>query len=51
MQKIVYDEATLAQFKEAAGQPVWDRWIAENQDKFDAQGVFDRIWELAKEAQ
>jgi TRAP-type C4-dicarboxylate transport system substrate-binding protein len=51
MQKIVYDEATLAQFKEAAGKPVWDKWIADNKDKFDSQGVFDMIWDLAEEAQ
>ena len=51
MQKIVYDEATLAEFHEIAGKPVWDQWIADNQDKFDAQDVFDQIWVLAKEAQ
>jgi TRAP-type C4-dicarboxylate transport system substrate-binding protein len=51
MQKIVYDDATLAQFKEVAGKPVWDRWIAENADKFDSQDVFDQVWALAKEAQ
>ncbi|MEE8454170.1 MAG: TRAP transporter substrate-binding protein DctP [Limibaculum sp.] len=51
MQKIVYDAATLEQFHEVAGKPVWDQWIADNQDKFDSQSVFDRVWELAKEAQ
>ncbi len=51
MQKIVYDEATLEQFHEVAGKPVWDQWIADNQDKFDAQDVFDQVWALAKEAQ
>lgn len=46
--KIVYDEATLKKFREIAGKPVWDKWIADNKDKFDAQGVFDRVWEIAK---
>lgn len=50
MTKITYDDATLAEFKEVAGKPVWDAWIAENQDKFDAQGVFDAIWAYAEEA-
>lgn len=51
MHKIVYDDATLAEFKEVAGMPVWEKWIADNADKFDAQAVFDKVWELAKEAQ
>jgi TRAP-type C4-dicarboxylate transport system substrate-binding protein len=51
MTKIVYDDATLAQFAEVAGKPVWDKWVADNKDKFDAQGVLDRMWELIKEAQ
>ena len=50
MQKIVYTDEELARFREIAGQPVWDEWIAANADKFDAQGVFDAIWELADEA-
>jgi TRAP-type C4-dicarboxylate transport system substrate-binding protein len=51
MTKIVYDDATLAQFSEAAGKPVWDKWVADNKDKFDSQSVLDRMWELVKEAQ
>jgi len=50
MHKIVYDEATLAKFQEVAGKPVWEKWVADNKDKFDAQGVLDRMWELVKEA-
>jgi TRAP-type mannitol/chloroaromatic compound transport system substrate-binding protein len=50
MTKIVYSDEDLAQFKEIAGKPVWDEWIAANSDKFDAQGVFDAIWKLADEA-
>lgn len=51
MQEIVYTDAQIAKFREVAGQPVWDAWIAANADKFDAQGVFDAIWDLAEEAQ
>lgn len=50
MTKIVYDDATLAQFAEIAGKPVWEKWVADNKDKFDAQSVLDRLWELVNEA-
>lgn len=50
MTEIVYSEEQLAKFREVAGQPVWDAWIAANQDTFDAQGVFDAIWAYAEEA-
>jgi len=48
--KVVYDEATLKEFHRIAGKPVWDKWIADNKDKFDAKGVFDAVWEIAKKA-
>lgn len=51
MTEIVYSDEQLAEFREIAGQPVWDAWIAANADKFDAQGVFDAVWDYAKEAQ
>lgn len=51
MTKIVYTDEQLAQFREVAGQPVWDAWIEANKDDFDAQGVFDAIFEYAKEAE
>ena len=50
MEKIVYTDEELKRFKEVAGKPVWDSWIAANKDKFDAQGVFDAIWKYANEA-
>lgn len=50
MTKIVYSEETLAEFREKAGQPVWDKWVADNKDKFDAQDVLDTTWELIEEA-
>ena len=49
--KVTYTEDQLANFREVAGQPVWDEWIAANSDKFDAQGVFDAVWAYAKEAE
>jgi TRAP-type C4-dicarboxylate transport system substrate-binding protein len=51
MTKIVYDDATLAEFRKVAGKPVWDKWIADNKDSFDSQEVFDHIQALIKEAQ
>lgn len=50
MQKIVYSEAELKRFHDVAGKPVWDEWVADNKDKFDAQGVLDAVFKLAKEA-
>ena len=51
LEEIVYSDEQIAQFREIAGQPVWDAWIAENSADFDSQGVFDAIWEYAEEAQ
>lgn len=51
MQEIVYSDEQIAEFREIAGQPVWDAWIAANSDDFDAQGLFDAVWDYAEEAQ
>ncbi len=50
MEEIVYSEEQLQQFRDVAGQPVWDAWIAANADAFDSQAVFDAIWDYAEEA-
>ncbi len=50
MTKITYSDEQLAEFQKVAGQPVWDDWIAANKDTFDAQGVFDAVFEYAEEA-
>ncbi|MBO6507635.1 MAG: C4-dicarboxylate ABC transporter substrate-binding protein [Roseibium sp.] len=50
MTKVTYSDEQLAEFREIAGKPVWDEWIAANKDKFDSQGVFDAIWQYAEEA-
>lgn len=48
--EIVYTDDQLAKFKEVAGQPVWDEWVAANKDKFDAQDVLDSVFKFAEEA-
>jgi TRAP-type mannitol/chloroaromatic compound transport system substrate-binding protein len=50
LQKITYSEAELERFHKVAGKPVWDEWVAKNKDQFDAQGVLDAVFTLAKEA-
>jgi TRAP-type mannitol/chloroaromatic compound transport system substrate-binding protein len=50
MTEITYSDAQLEEFRERAGRPVWDEWIAANADKFDSQAVFDAIWKYAGEA-
>ncbi|MBU2994016.1 C4-dicarboxylate ABC transporter substrate-binding protein [Octadecabacter sp. 1_MG-2023] len=51
MEAIVYSDEQLAEFREVAGQPVWDAWIEANAEKFDSQAVFDAVWAYAEEAQ
>lgn len=51
LQKIEYTPEQLAEFQERAGQPVWDEWVAANKDSFDAQGLLDLVFELAKEVE
>ena len=51
MEKIVYSDEELAKFKATAGQPIWDKWIADNKDKFDSQALFDKMMALLAEAQ
>jgi TRAP-type mannitol/chloroaromatic compound transport system substrate-binding protein len=48
--KIEYSDEQLDEFRTVAGEPVWEKWVQDNQDKFDAQGVLDRMWELIEEA-
>lgn len=49
MKEVLFDEETLEAFREQAGEPVWEEWVDENQDKFDAQSVLDHVLELASE--
>lgn len=41
--EVVYPESELKRFREVAGKPVWDKWVADNKGKFDSQGVLDAI--------
>jgi TRAP-type C4-dicarboxylate transport system substrate-binding protein len=49
--EIVYSDAELAKFRESAGKPVWDKWIADNKGKFDSQNVFDTLMSEIKKAE
>ena len=46
--EVVFSDEELAKFREMGGQPVWDKWVADNKDKFDAQAVLDLAMKLAK---
>ncbi len=48
LEKIVYTDEQLEKFREVAGKPVWEEWIAENKDRFDGRALIDRIFEIAK---
>ena len=39
LKEINYTPAQLAEFREKAGKPIWDKWVADNQAKTDAKGV------------
>jgi len=41
--EVRYSDADLKRFREIAGKPVWDKWVADNQPKFDAKGVLDTL--------
>jgi len=46
--EVVYTDAELANFQKIGGQPVYDKWVADNKDKFDAQGLLDTMLAAAK---
>jgi TRAP-type C4-dicarboxylate transport system substrate-binding protein len=50
MTEILYTEEQLAEFRKVAGEPVWNKWVEDNKDKFDAQNVLDTMWKLIEEA-
>ena len=47
LKPVTYSEAQLKEFRKVAGKPVWDKWVADNKDKFDAQGVLDLVFKAA----
>lgn len=44
LEEVVYSEEELAAFRKAAGRPVIEAWIEENQGKFDARGLVESIF-------
>lgn len=49
LKEVLYSEAELERFRKVAGKPVWDKWVADNQGKFDAKNVLDALFaEIAK---
>ena len=44
LNEVRFSETELSKFRAAAGKPVIDKWIAENQSRFDAKGVIDTIF-------
>ncbi|MBK5103761.1 MAG: TRAP transporter substrate-binding protein DctP [Burkholderiales bacterium] len=47
LKEVTYTDAQLDEFRKVAGKPVWDKWVADNKDKFDAQGVLDLVFKTA----
>lgn len=41
--EIVYTPEQLKKFEETAGRPVWEKWVADNQSKFNAKGLLDDL--------
>ncbi|MEZ5842593.1 MAG: C4-dicarboxylate TRAP transporter substrate-binding protein [Hyphomicrobiaceae bacterium] len=50
LKEITYPEAELDKFEKIAGKPVWDKWVKDNQGKFDAKGVLDAVLAEIKKA-
>jgi len=47
LKPVTYTEAQLQEFRRVAGKPVWDKWVADNKGKFDAQSVLDELLKVA----
>jgi TRAP-type C4-dicarboxylate transport system substrate-binding protein len=50
LKPVTYTKAQLEEFRSVAGKPVWDKWVEENKDKFNAREVLDLVFETAKRA-
>ena len=51
MEKVVYSDEELARFKEVAGTPVYEKFVADYADQTDAQAVLDELFRLVEEAE
>lgn len=43
LKEIVYTPAQLKEFREKAGRPVWDKWVADNKGRFDSKKLLDDL--------
>jgi TRAP-type mannitol/chloroaromatic compound transport system substrate-binding protein len=50
LEEIIYTDEQLAEFRKVGGQPVWDQWVEENKDKFDARQLIDFVMAEAEKA-
>jgi TRAP-type C4-dicarboxylate transport system substrate-binding protein len=50
MTAIAYSDAELGRFREVAGAPVWQDWVAKHKGKFDSQGLLDHVMTTATRA-
>ncbi len=41
--EIKYSDEDIRKFREIAAKPVWEKWVADNQAKFDAKGLLDAL--------
>ena len=48
LKEIKYSKEELAKFQAIGGKPVYDKWIEDNKDKFDAKGLMDVMLAAAK---
>lgn len=48
LKEVVYTDAELANFRKIGGQPVYDKWVADNKDKFDSKALMDAMFAAAK---
>lgn len=44
LKEVVYTDEQLAEFRAAAGKPVIEKWIADNEGKFDARDVIETMF-------
>jgi TRAP-type mannitol/chloroaromatic compound transport system substrate-binding protein len=41
--EVKYSDEDIQRFREIAAKPVWEKWVADNKAKFDAQGLLDTL--------
>jgi len=49
--EIVFTDADLKKFEDTVGRPVWEKWVADNKGRFDAQNVLDTLLKEIEKAQ